>query len=59
MVPGVLVMILLIMTTIMTSVAIVREYERGTIEQLVVTPLRPGELLDPPVLERALGHARH
>jgi ABC-2 type transport system permease protein len=45
MVPGVLVMILLIMTTIMTSVAIVREYERGTIEQLVVTPLRPGELL--------------
>jgi ABC-2 type transport system permease protein len=45
MVPGVLAMILLIMTTIMTSVAIVREYERGTIEQLVVTPLRPGELL--------------
>ena len=39
MVPGVLVMILLIMTTIMTSVAIVREHERGTIEQLVVTPL--------------------
>jgi len=45
MVPGVLVMVLLIMTTIMTSVAIVREYERGTIEQLVVTPLRPSELL--------------
>ncbi|HTW90419.1 MAG TPA: ABC transporter permease [bacterium] len=45
MVPGVLAMVLLIMTTIMTSVAIVREYERGTIEQLVVTPLRPTELL--------------
>lgn len=45
MVPGVLAMVLLIMTTIMTSVAIVREYERGTIEQLVVTPLRPSELL--------------
>jgi ABC-2 type transport system permease protein len=45
MVPGVLVMVLLIMTTVMTSVAIVREYERGTIEQLVVTPLRPSELL--------------
>ena len=45
MVPGVLVMVLLMMTTIMTSVAIVREYERGTIEQLVVTPLRPVELL--------------
>jgi ABC-2 type transport system permease protein len=38
-------MVLLLMTTIMTSVAIVREYERGTIEQLVVTPLRPSELL--------------
>ena len=45
MVPGVLVMVLLVMTMIMTSVAIVREYERGTIEQLVVTPLRPVELL--------------
>jgi ABC-2 type transport system permease protein len=45
MVPGVLVMVLLLMTTIMTSVAIVREYERGTIEQLGVTPLRPSELL--------------
>jgi len=45
MVPGVLVMVLLIMTTIMTSVAIVREYEHGTIEQLEVTPLRPIELL--------------
>jgi ABC-2 type transport system permease protein len=33
------------MTTIMTSVAIVREYERGTIEQLIVTPIRPTELL--------------
>ena len=45
MVPGVLTMVLLLMTTIMTSVAIVREYERGTIEQLVVTPIRPTELL--------------
>ena len=45
MVPGVLVMVLMMMTTIMTSMAIVREYERGTIEQLVVTPLRPFELL--------------
>jgi ABC-2 type transport system permease protein len=45
MVPGVLVMVLMLMTTIMTSMAIVREYERGTIEQLVVTPIRPFELL--------------
>lgn len=45
MVPGVLVMVLMLMTTIMTSMAIVREYERGTIEQLVVTPIRAYELL--------------
>jgi ABC-2 type transport system permease protein len=45
MVPGVLVMVLMIMTTIMTSMAIVREFERGTSEQLAVTPIRPYELL--------------
>ena len=45
MVPGVLVMILMIMTTIMTSMAIVREFERGTSEQLAVTPIRSYELL--------------
>lgn len=45
MVPGVLVMVLMIMTTIMTSMAIVREFERGTSEQLAVTPIRSYELL--------------
>lgn len=45
MVPGVLVIVLLTITSIMTAMAIVREYERGTIEQLVVTPVRPWELL--------------
>lgn len=44
-VPGVLVIVLLTITSIMTSMAIVREYEHGTIEQLVVTPVRPWELL--------------
>ncbi|MFA6467955.1 MAG: ABC transporter permease [Bacteroidota bacterium] len=45
MVPGVLVLILLITTTILTAMAIVREKEIGTLEQLMVTPLRPVELI--------------
>jgi ABC-2 type transport system permease protein len=45
MVPGVLCTILLVVTTVMTSVAIVKEREVGTLEQLVVTPIRAGELM--------------
>lgn len=45
MVPGILCMILLIVTMMMTSMAIVREKEIGTLEQLVVTPITSGELM--------------
>jgi ABC-2 type transport system permease protein len=45
MVPGVVAMVLLILTMVLTSLSIVREREGGTLEQLVVTPLRPWELL--------------
>src|SRR5512136_1150852 len=45
MIPGMIGMILQMMTTLLTSVAIVRERERGTIEQLIVTPIRSWELL--------------
>ena len=45
MVPGVLVMILLITTTNLTSMAIVREKEIGTLEQLLVTPIKAPELI--------------
>ncbi len=45
MVPGVICLILLLMTMVLTSMAIVRERESGTIEQLVVTPIRPYELI--------------
>ncbi len=45
MVPGVLAMILLIVTMLLTSLAITREREIGTMEQLVVTPIKPWELL--------------
>jgi ABC-2 type transport system permease protein len=45
MIPGVIGMILYALTSILTSTAIVRERERGTIEQLIVTPIRPWELM--------------
>jgi ABC-2 type transport system permease protein len=38
-------MILSAITSILTATAIVRERERGTIEQLIVTPIRPWELV--------------
>ena len=45
MVPGVLVMVLTIITVLLGALAIVKERENGTIEQLSVTPIRPIELL--------------
>ena len=45
MVPGVLAMILMIMTMMLTSMALVRETESGTMEQLLVTPLTPGAII--------------
>ena len=45
MVPALIGMILQLMTTMLTATAIVRERERGTIEQLIVTPIRSGELI--------------
>ena len=45
MIPGVIGMILYALTSILTATAIVRERERGTIEQLIVTPIRSWELV--------------
>jgi ABC-2 type transport system permease protein len=45
MVPGVLVLILLITTTNLTAMAIVKEKEVGTLEQIMVTPIKPYELI--------------
>ena len=45
MVPGVLGLILMIMTTSLASQGIVREREMGTMEQLIVTPIRPYQLI--------------
>jgi ABC-2 type transport system permease protein len=44
-IPGVVSNILLIVTVTLTAMAIVREKEIGTIEQLMVTPMRPLELI--------------
>lgn len=40
-IPGLIVVLLQMMTTLLTAFAIVRERERGTIEQLFMTPVRP------------------
>lgn len=45
MIPGLIGMILQMLTFIMTAMAIVREKEEGTIEQLIVTPIKPYELI--------------
>lgn len=45
MLPGILGIILTMTMVMITSMAIVRERERGTLEQLLVTPLKPWELL--------------
>jgi len=44
-VPGVVVNIVTLVTIMLTAMAIVREKEIGTLEQLMVTPIRPFELM--------------
>jgi ABC-2 type transport system permease protein len=45
MIPALIGVIMLFLSVVLTSTAIVRERERGTIEQLIVTPVRSWELL--------------
>ena len=45
MIPGVIGMVLSALTAMLTATAVVRERERGTIEQLIVTPIRSWELI--------------
>ncbi|HWR49494.1 MAG TPA: ABC transporter permease [Bryobacteraceae bacterium] len=44
-IPGVIVNIVALVTIMLTAMAIVREKEIGTMEQLMVTPIRPLELI--------------
>ncbi len=43
--PGVLAQLLMLTTMMLTSMAIVKEKEIGTIEQLMVTPIKTSELI--------------
>lgn len=45
MVPGVVALVLMIITMTLTSLGIVREKEIGTLEQLLVTPIKPYQLI--------------
>ncbi|MBN1642937.1 MAG: ABC transporter permease [Anaerolineae bacterium] len=44
-IPGIVATILQTQTIALTAAAVVREREAGTIEQLLVTPIKPGELM--------------
>ena len=44
-VPGLIAMILIMISTLLTSVAIAREKETGTLEQMLVSPVRAGEII--------------
>ena len=44
-VPGIVAFMIMLFTLLFTSMAIIREKEAGTMEQLIVTPLKPSELI--------------
>lgn len=44
-VPGLIAVILMIIAAMLTSLTVAREWENGTMEQLLSTPVRPSELL--------------
>jgi ABC-2 type transport system permease protein len=54
MIPGILALLLLVVTTNLSSMAIVREKELGTLEQLNVTPIARWELIAGKLLPYAL-----
>jgi ABC-2 type transport system permease protein len=44
-VPGLIAVIMLMIAALLTALAVAREWERGTMEQLIATPIRPAELV--------------
>lgn len=44
-VPGLIAVVMMIVSAMMTSLTIAREWERGTMEQLMATPARPREII--------------
>lgn len=59
-VPGIIAFIIMLISMLLTSIAIIREKEVGTMEQLIVTPIKPLELIigkTIPYITIALGQA--
>jgi ABC-2 type transport system permease protein len=44
-VPGIVAFVVMLISLLLTSIAVIREREQGTMEQLIVSPIRPGELI--------------
>jgi ABC-2 type transport system permease protein len=44
-IPGLIVVIMMIIAALLTSLTVAREWERGTMEQLISTPVKAGELV--------------
>lgn len=45
MIPGIVGLLLMVITLILTSLAVVKEKEIGTLEQLIVTPIKPYQMI--------------
>jgi ABC-2 type transport system permease protein len=44
-IPGLIAVIMMVIAALMTSLTVAREWERGTMEQLISTPVKGGELI--------------
>lgn len=44
-VPGIVAFVVMLISLLLTSIAVIREREQGTMEQLIVSPIKPGELV--------------
>ncbi len=44
-IPGLIAVILMVIAALLTSLTVAREWERGTMEQLISTPVKPNELI--------------
>jgi ABC-2 type transport system permease protein len=53
-IPGLMAFVLMITVVISTAFSVVREIERGSIEQIIVSPLRPHELIIGKIIPYAL-----
>jgi ABC-2 type transport system permease protein len=44
-VPGIVAFLIMLLSLILTSIAVIREKEAGTMEQIIVTPVKPAEFI--------------